>query len=655
MSSLPFLLEIGCEEVPDWMIVPALQNLKELFETLGVGNVTRVDATPRRLVLWAGPLLDRQPDSEEVVIGPPKSAGAGAANGFARKMGVTPDQLGTESTPKGEYFSFLKKTAGRPTADILADKLPEIIGKIQWPKTMYWTIPGAPLKGGPRFIRPIRWLVALLGDEVVRFTYGDVQSGATTRGHRILSNKAIPVTIANYEEDLRKTFVIVSAKDRQARIVESIAGKNAKADRKLLDTLTYITEYPTAIEGGFDPEYLKLPKEVLVMVMRYHQKYFSVEDASGELAPKFLAVMNTGGDPDGLVQKGNERVLRARFNDARFFWDVDQRKKIAERVDDLKTVTFQRDLGAEKSSYFAKTERVVALVKELGGDADAQRAARLAKCDLATEMVKEFTDLQGIMGGLYAKHQGEAEPVWRAIYEHYKPLSMEDSIPATLAGRLVALADKLDTLRGCFAIGLIPTGSKDPFALRRAAQGVVKILVEGGIATPMQTLLGANAALQDFLAERLKYYFRDVRGFAYDEVNAVMAAGWSSLPDVEARLTRVSRIRSTPDFEPLAASFKRMKNIVAQASFVSVSAVNKTLLEDGPERELHAEFQKISGQPFEQAAGSLRPKLDTFFEKILVNAPDEAVRNNRLTLLSQILNEFSTIADFSEIVTSKEV
>ena len=346
------------------------------------------------------------------------------------------------------------------------------------------------------------------------------------------------MTIEDFEHQLKSNGVILSADQRRAKIETEIAGLLAgrglkvKPDPDLLHTLVYITEFPTAILGGFDSQYLELPQEVLMTVMRHHQKYFSVEDANGNLAPNFIAVMNTNADPDGLVRHGNERVLRARFNDARFFWQVDQKKKLEDRVADLKNVTFQAKVG----SYFQKTERLVALV---GDDPNAQRAALLSKCDLTTDMVKEFTDLQGIMGGLYAKAQGEPEEVWRAIYEHYKPLSMEDPIPSTREGLLVALADKWDTLTSCFKVGLIPTGSKDPFALRRAAQGVVRIIVEGKLAFSLET---TDAHLREFLRDRVEYYFRDVRGFAYDEVRACMATGWTDLLDLEARLqARASR------------------------------------------------------------------------------------------------------------------
>jgi glycyl-tRNA synthetase beta chain len=291
------------------------------------------------------------------------------------------------------------------------------------------------------------------------------------------------------------------------------------------------------------------------------------------------------------------------------------------------------------------------LAAELGGDAHAVRAAELCKIDLTTELVKEFTELQGIVGGLYARFQGESEPVWQAIYDHYKPESMEDSIPRNRTGRIVALADKLDTLTGCFRVGLVPTGSRDPFALRRAAQGIVKIIVEGKLEIALDPYL-ADAALREFLADRIRYYFKEIRGFKYDEVNACMAAGWSNLVDLEVRLSRVQHLRSSPDFEPLAASFKRIKNILEQAQFTEAGAIDTGLLESGPEQDLYDEYQRIAGQPIEKVISRLRPKVDLFFDKVLVNAQDARVRHNRLTLLGTILKEFSTIADFSEIVTN---
>ena len=550
---------------------------------------------------------------------------------------------------------------------------------------MYWTG-----KGGIRFIRPIRWIVALLNDaalldnQVIPFEIAGIHAGSESSGHRKLGAPRFPVTYENYEQELRENFVILSADERRKRI-RAVTTKY-KCDNDLLNTLVNLTEWPTPITGTFDPEFLDLPKEVLMMVMRHHQKYFAVETPDGNLAPQFVAVTNTDGDPDGLIRHGNERVLRARFNDARFFWETDQKRKLTDRVRDLANVTFQAKLG----SYLEKTERVEQLVLHLLlytenpgkslTEADIRnakvrytfgedkpelhpvRAARLSKTDLTTELVKEFTELQGVVGGLYARAQGEPEDVAIAIYDHYKPVSMEDSIPRTQAGQLLSIADKLDTLRGCFRVGLIPSGSKDPFALRRAAQGIVKILVEGKLRLPIQTLCEGSMQLEEFLADRIRYYFRELRGFQYDEVNAVLVPGWDDLLDVEERLEAVRAVRPAEDFEPLAASFKRMRNILKQARFEGVAdALDLRLIEDGPESELYQaimatriQLPALSYKGRLEAIAELRPALDRFFDKTLVNAPDPAVRQNRLTLLHTLLAEFSTIADFSEIVTNSQ-
>jgi glycyl-tRNA synthetase beta chain len=669
-----FLLEIGCEEIPDWMISGALEHLRDAFTKLLEthklkGEVEWVDATPRRLVLRAAGLPKGQKDSVEVVSGPPVAAGEGAKQGFAKKQGVDPAALETLKTDKGEYFAYRKQVTGKPTEEILAVGLPGIISSIPWPKAMSW--PGS---NGARFIRPVRWIVALLQNEVVPFEFAGVKAGKETRGHRRMgprlkdgAPKPIGVSLANYEIKLRDAGVMVRAGDRREKIQNEIAallphGSTVKPDDALLDTLTFITEWPAAILGGFDPSYLELPQEVLIEVMRAHQKYFSVLLPDGKLAPHFIAVMNTRGDEDGLVRSGNERVLRARFNDARFFYEKDVERKLADRVEDLKNVTFQAKLG----SYYDKTQRVVELVKELGGTEAAQRAALLAKADLGTDMVKEFTDLQGIIGGLYAKATGESQAVGDTIYDHYKPLSMDGAIPRTHDGQIVALADKLDTLRGAFGIGMIPTGSKDPFALRRAAQGVIKILTEGGHELPFDILSGRLynnpparfSDLHDFFLDRVRYYFKDIRGFAYDEVSAVLAAGITTLPDVLARLEAVQKVRSTPDFEPLAAAFKRIRNILEQANFTGGSVKPELIADDpSPERNL---WLAIGALPFEglsyrdrlSAVASLRDKVDTFFMVVMVNVPEVDKRNNRLALLSSLRDRVSRIADLSEIVTS---
>jgi glycyl-tRNA synthetase beta chain len=674
--SLPLLVEIGTEEIPDWMIESALANWKELFEAfleahqLGAPTSLRMDATPRRLTLRAEGVAERQPDKDELVLGPPKAAAykdgqpTGAALGFAKKNGVGVEDLQIHATAKGEYLGFRRTVVGRTTKDLLTAALPEMILRIYFPKTMYWTG-----KGGARFIRPVRWLVALLGNEVVPFELAGVQSGRSTAGHRRLGESSVEVTVENYEAELRRNFVILDAAERRGKIeAETTAllepqGLRAKPDPGLLETLVYITEYPTPILGAFDPAYLELPEEVLITVMKHHQKYLSVENSDGKLAPHFVAVMNTSEDPNGLVRQGNERVMRARFNDARFFLGVDAKKTLESRLPELENVTFQKELG----SYREKTAQIEQLCGTLAAHVDVEqtlleRAARLSKCDLTTEMVKEFTELQGVMGGLYARAQGEPEPVWRAIYEHYKPVSMEDSVPSTRTGQLVSLADKVDTLRRCFAIGMIPSGSRDPFALRRAAQGVVKILVEGKLALPLRLLTGESATLEEFLLDRVRYYFREVRGFRYDEVNAVLAAGYDDLVDVESRLLAIQRVRPTQNFEPLAASFKRIQNILKQAQFAGGAEIDPSLLEAGPEAALFEGFRKVrteveafrASRQYEEALkaiASLRPVVDHFFDKVLVNAPDERIRQNRLGLLHHLLTEFSAISDFSEIVT----
>ncbi len=368
------------------------------------------------------------------------------------------------------------------------------------------------------------------------------------------------------------------------------------------------------------------------------------------MVPHFVAIMNTSGDPDGWVKLGNERVIKARFNDARFFFDVDQQKTLDQRVEDLAKVTFHQKLG----SYLDKTKRVVSIVKELGGSADAQRAALLCKTDLTTEMVKEFTDLQGIVGGLYAKLRNEPNGVWRAIYDHYRPLSMEDRIPDTQDGQIVGLADKLDTLRECFRVGMAPTGSKDPFGLRRAAQGVVKILVEAKLPLHVDNLFPPD--LKEFMLDRMQYYFRDVRGFKYDEVNAVFKVRIPTLNVVEERLQLIARLRQTPDFESIVQSDKRINNILRQAEFQTENAlaVNVGSLEAGPERELWEGFANdLMFRPFEDIP-RLRPLIDNFFDKVMVMVGDPMLKRRRLSLLYQIRKKFLTIADFSEIVTAGE-
>jgi glycyl-tRNA synthetase beta chain len=682
-----FLLEVGTEEIPDWMIANALGDLERRFlEALEKSGLRQevtcsTGATPRRLVLSAQGLPLRQADREETLSGPPKSVafdGAGmptkAAEGFARRAGVAVAEIAIGEDDK---LVVTRRVAGRAAADILAEALPDVILGIHFPKTMYWAG-----KAGPRFIRPIRWLVALLDDKVVPFEIAGVHSSSRTQGHRRLGKSNIEVVNeTNFREKLKANFVLVSAAERRQKIETGIAsllpaGKRVRSNAWLLETLVNITEYPTPVLGGFDAAYLRLPEEVLETVMRHHQKYFAVEDAQGRLQPNFVAVANLDGDPDGVIRKGNERVLRARFNDAQFFWESDQKKNLADRVEDLKAVTFQAKLG----SYFDKTQQNVALIDAIvPGDWPsedlkyARRAAELAKCDLTTEMVGEFPELQGVVGGLYARHQGEPQEVADAVYDHYRPAGSDDAIPRSRTGQIVSLADKLTTLGGFFRLGMIPSGSKDPFALRRAAYGVIRILIEGGHRLSISQLCEkANAAegaaaLRDFFVDRLRYYLRDVSGYKYDEVNAVLAASADQPLDAAERAQAISLVRPTPDFEPLATSFKRIKNILRQAGgeeqYAAVAA-QESLFEDGAEKDLVTAFRQVGPRVAKEkqegdytqaltAIASLRPTVDRFFDDVLVMAKDENVRINRLAFLAHLLREFSTIADFAEIVSNE--
>lgn len=686
MSDLKFLLEIGTEEIPDWMIPNALADFEKRFlDALGKfdladGVTCTTEATPRRLTLMASGFHSQQADKQETLSGPPKKIAfdadgkpTKAAEGFAKRAGIDVSEI--EVGSDGKLF-IERNVKGRPTVDILSEVLPEVILSIYFPKAMYW---GA--KNGPRFIRPIRWLVALLDGDVIPFEVGGVKSGNTTQGHRRLGKTGLAVSgEVSYRKELADNFVILSADERRQRIVDgyetefpSSGSVRVRPNAKLLNTLTYLTEYPTVIRGEFEERYLELPDEVLETAMLVHQKYFSVEDSkTGVLKNSFIAVANLNGDPDGEIRRGNERVLRARFSDAEFFWETDQKTTLADRTESLKLVTFQAQLG----SYHDKTQRMVALATGLAETADlsstvkvaAGRAASLAKCDLTTEMVGEFPELQGIMGGLYAAHQGEPQEVADAIYDHYKPIGAGDDIPRNAAGQLVAIADKLHTLGGLFRIGMLPTGSKDPFALRRAAYGIVQIVIKGGLKITLDQLCeladaGDNqSALRDFFVERLRYYLTNDGGCAYDEINAVLAASDNNPVDVVARCKAIAAVRTSPDFEPLAASFKRVSNILEKAGGVegfAAKQLNASLLENGAEKDLHAAYESLratlKGQSDHASAletiATLRPAVDKFFDDVLVMADDEKVRENRLTFLAHLLSEFSTIADFSEIVT----
>jgi glycyl-tRNA synthetase beta chain len=467
------------------------------------------------------------------------------------------------------------------------------------------------------------------------------------------------------------------------KATRTVAGARWREDEALVDTVTHLTEWPAVLLGGFERAYLELPEEVLVTVMRDHQKYFAVEDVDGRLAPHFLAVLNVALNAanEAIIRQGNERVLRARFNDARFFWEFDQRVPLMKRLPLLEKVTFQKELG----TYAAKTERVHALTVKLtqllairGTMLDAEGvegAALLAKADLTTELVKEFTELQGVVGGLYARAQGLKAKVAGAIYDQYKPASATDGLPRSLEGALLGIADRVDTLTGMFGLGMEPTGSKDPFALRRAANAVVRLLAESGLPLGLDDVLQAAGTVPDavmarlrlFFAERVEFYLREVRGQAYDIVKAVMVVGQDDLRDLVARAEAVTAVRSGENaatFLAVAAAFKRMKNILEQAEERNeefADEVDVALLKDEAERALHVTGDMVAEDvrslaaareygPALIAIAGLRPVVDAFFDRVMVMAPEPELRTNRLTLVGRTVKDFSRIADFSEIV-----
>src|SRR5450631_1415811 len=707
-----FLLEIGCEEIPARMIGAAAVELRDRVaallsrERLLGGEITHFDS-PRRLAVMASGIAASQADVVEQVTGPSVNVATKggqpppAALVFAKKAGVDVAQLEKVTTPKGEYLAAKVTKKGRGAAEILAEGLPKELSTIYWPKNMYWQKPTE------RFVRPVRWLVAMLDGETIPLEFDGIRAGKSSRGHRILSDGGVTIARAGsgYVDSLRAAKVLGRAeREHQIRkaldaATRTIPGARWREDAALLDTVVHLTEFPSAILGSFDPQFLALPEEVLVTVMRDHQKYFAVEDAGGKLAPHFLAVLNTDSDPQGLIRHGNERVLRARFNDARFFWETDQKKSLLERLELLKHVTFQKDLG----SYFDKTQRVQRLcswLSEILKHAEIavrpgviHKAACLAKADLTTELVKEFTELQGIVGGLYARAQqldeGLPEPtrfaIADAIYDHYKPESTDDDVPRSTEGALLSIGDKSDTIAGMFALGLVPSGSKDPFALRRQANAIVKVIAERKLPLRLGELMcdarsgyqrseaekkfvddaKFNESVATFFRERLEFYLKDVCGYAYDVVKAVLGADAEDIVDAVQRAEAVKQVLHMPEFQAIGAACKRMRNILKQAAEkgIAPAAAFESLPDSAPEEKSLAAYVEVNGPKVEalrkkkqygdalMLLATARESVDAFFDKVMVMVEDAKIRANRLALLRTLLKEFSTIADFSEIVT----
>jgi glycyl-tRNA synthetase beta chain len=710
-----FLLEIGCDEIPARMIGAASQELRDRVaafltrERLSGGEVTHFDS-PRRLAVMAAGIAPSQADVVEQVNGPSVNVAykdgqpTPAAHAFAKKAGLDVSQLERVSTPKGEYIAAKVTKKGRSAAEILAEGLPKELSSIYWPKNMYWRKPNE------RFVRPVRWLVAMLDCETIPLEFGGIRAGKTSRGHRILSDGGVTIARAGagYVEALRAAKVLGRAeREQQIRkaldaatrsMSGTIPGARWREDAALLDTVVNLTEFPSAILGSFDPQFLALPEEVLVTVMRDHQKYFAVEDAGGKLAPHFLAVLNTDNDPQGLIRLGNERVLRARFNDARFFWQTDQKKSLLERLESLKHVTFQKDLG----SYFDKSQRVQRLCSWLSEilkqneitvrPGVIHKAACLAKTDLTTELVKEFTELQGIVGGLYARAQqlDESLPeatrfvIADAIYDHYKPESTDDDVPRSTEGAVLSIGDKADTIAGMFALGLVPSGSKDPFALRRQANAIVKVIAEKKLPLRLGDLIrdaragyqGSEAekkfvaegqfsgSVATFFRERLEFYLKDVRGYAHDVVKAVLGSDADDVVDAVQRAEAVKRVLHMPEFQAIGAACKRMRNILKQAAEKGIAPAEsfEDLPDSAVEEKNLAAYVELNGPKVEalrmrkeygdalMLLSSAREPVDAFFDKVMVMVDDAKLRANRLALLRTLLKEFSTIADFSEIV-----
>ena len=675
-----FLFELGTEEIPAKMIQPALDQLeRQLLALLSDAQVTagpvRLFSSPRRLAFLLEDLPQRQEDRWEQVLGPPRSIAVDAkgrpqtaALGFARKQGTVFEKLETVETDKGVYLAFNCRRRGLPLPEILKRALPEILRQLYWPKRMYWR------RSRFRFVRPIRWLVTLWNSKSIEFEFEGLVSGRTSRGHRFLGDGEIRLRSANsYVEQLRQQKVLVDSEEKRSKIAAEIE-RNTPPDLKVLpdaelaETVVYLNEYPSVLRGEFDLRFLEMPQEILITVMRVHQKYFALTDAQGALQPFFLTVLNTREDVTGAIRRGHERVLAARLEDAAFFWNNDQRRTLEDRRQDLAGMSFQQELG----NYLDKTIRLVQICRELTKDPEMATAAQLCKVDLTTEMVFEMPELQGVMGGLYARQEGHPEAVWKAIYEHYRPVSMEDDSPATPLGALLSIADKLDSVVGCFGLGLRPTSSSDPFALRRQSQGIVKVLLDHRLDLSLSELISwaqqgfleqadsvaAHQQVLEFLRRRLRRLLSE-QGFAYDVINAVMAVAGDRVHDAVLRAEALTALRREADFGQLAIAFKRVQNILTGRP-VTPANVDRDALVEPAEIELHRHFDQLRSKIGVQLkAGDylaalrlmtgLRDPVDRFFDDVMVLTEEDSLRENRLRLLDSMASLFLQVADISEM------
>jgi glycyl-tRNA synthetase beta chain len=690
--SAEFLVEIGTEELPSSFVRHALRSLDrsalELIAQARLGTEAlsvHPMGTPRRLALRIRGLAERQPDRNETVMGPPWSAAfekdgkpKKAATGFAKKHGVEISALRKQSTDKGDYVSAEVHEDGKPLADVLAELLPQLCQRITFPKSMRWG------PGEIAFGRPIHWIVSLLGTDVIDFQFANIAAGRTTRGHRFLAPATFEIEDArNYEKALEDAHVIVDTEKRKARMLEGLLA-SAKAlggvlqpDAFLADECVSLVEEPFVVPGRFDEAFLQLPDEVVVSVMRDHQRYFAVRASEGgALLPSYLNVVNTAQDPD-TIAKGNDRVLRARLADARFFVEEDLKAPLADRLKKLESVVFQSKLGTMGAKVRRLEANANAIAEWAGTDAAAcQAAARICKADLETLIVFEFPELQGEMGRWYALREGMEQSVADAIRDHYRPQGADDSVPDQLVSAVVAVADRIDTLVGCFGIGLVPSGSADPFALRRAALGILRIALEGPLDVDLHALIAqahsayagdadlkpaaeVDAALDDFFRGRVRAMLKDRHDA--DVVDACLGA-WdgTSVRDLRTRIEAVSELRAAPEFEALAVAFKRAFNITKDSAR---GAIEPGLLEDGAESALAERFGTVRDQ-IREATGARRyadalklvakelgAPIDRFFDEVFVMVDDAKVRENRLRLLGEIADTVNGIAHFHQLGT----
>ncbi len=684
LSHLDLLLEIGTEEIPARFIPRALDDLAATARTaleakrLAHGAVSTF-GTPRRLVLAVAGVVARQPDLASEVTGPPLKAAYGpdgaltkAGAGFAKGQGVDPSALFVKATPKGEYLAAIRREAGRPAAEILREELPGWIIGLRFQKSMRWG------DGNLRFVRPLHWVLALLGGQVLEFALEGLQSGNRSRGHRFLSPDEFEVRdLEDYLTKTRAAMVMVDPAERRDSIRRQVeeAGQAkrgaAVVDEELLEQVTHLVEWPVAVCGGFDPAFLAVPSEVLVTAMKSHQKYFTVVDTAGTLLPWFITVSNMLAADMGQIRAGNERVLRARLSDARFFWEEDLKTPLRGRVAGLAEVVYQEQLG----SYLEKVERVKKLARwlarETGGtsEADAERAASLCKADLVTGMVGEFPELQGIMGRHYALHAGEKPAIAEALLESYLPRFAGDELPQSELGAILSVAAGPEKNRGIFGLGLAPTGSEDPHALRRHTLAVINILAARAWPIHLRSLVEVailalasrqtrppeqrSAEVLDFFRGRLEN-LHTAAGAPVDVVRAVLAAGFDRIPEVGRRIDALGEIRRREDFAPLTVTFKRVANIVPPGFEGEVEVARCT---DPVERELaeavYAVRADVGALVWERdylgalsRIAALRPVVDRFFDGVMVLADDPQVRANRLALLATVQSLFADLADF---------